>query len=164
MLDLALRVAMRQTGGQREESADVAQEVVIKYLTGDERPADNWEAWVTTVTRNQVIDYHRRQAHLASPDDEGSDDGRAYRRGRFNFGPSAGVNSAYILKETLKVLSDRDRKMLLRHFSGWSNSELAEEFELANANSAGVTLSRIKKRLREEFPELVDEPGDGRLY
>jgi hypothetical protein len=37
-------------------------------------------------------------------------------------------------------------------------------FGLANANSVAVTLSRIKRRLRERFPEIAADPSHPRLY
>lgn len=164
VLSLAFRVAKRK-GLSIDDSADIAQEVAVAYLAGETRPADNWEAWVTTVTKNRVIDHQRRVAIVGRASDQDQHtDFDAYRQGQFEMGSSLRASSRVMLDELLSGLSERDRKILTLDAIGLSKSEIAEQVGLANANSARVTLSRIKKRLRDQHPELVGDIAHPRQY
>jgi hypothetical protein len=69
-----------------------------------------------------------------------------------------------LVGEVLDGITERDRELLTAHAEGATNAELAERFGLADGNSAAVTLSRIKRRLRERFPEIAADPSHPRLY
>ena len=161
--DLALSMAYGP-GVPREVVADIAGDTLVAYLTLDE-PPQNWEAWVTRVARNKRADYYRALDRRGSrPDDEWRLARDDYRGGRFWRGPSAAGVAGVLVDVVLEDVSERDRELLEAHASGQSNAEIAEQFGLANGATVAATVSRIKRRLRDKFPELADDPGHPRLY
>lgn len=58
------------------------------------------------------------------------------------------------MRQVLSVLSDRDAELLLAHLDGVPNAELAERFDLANAATVSVTLTRIRAKIRAAFPSM----------
>lgn len=169
---VARRFAARQMRGQAWEGIDVedvVQEVLLRFSQLDLDEISNFEAWVTTATRNRCADVRgaaerhdlARVGAGAHPDVVAVDDREIFLR---VVGPSAAAISPMVLSHALQGLSEQERQLLLRHADGWSNAELADQFGYASAQSAAVALTRAKNKVRERFNsasqrrDLIDHP------
>ena len=127
------------------EAEDVAQDTVIKLMEQDLETLDSWRSWVWTVARRRALDLVRR-------DDRRREILGEQRHRDRDVGPSAAGMRDHAMDQVLSVLSDRDAELLLAHLDGVPNGELAERFGLAGAATVSVTLTRIRKRIRDAFP------------
>lgn len=77
----------RRLGGSADEAQDLTQEVFLKVynnLASFDPERGSFRAWITTVTRNQVVDHFRRTQHLRLTDslDEPSERDREHNESR----------------------------------------------------------------------------------
>jgi len=143
----AVAVARRRLRDRGVDAEDVAQDVLEHYWLLPELPR-GWKPWVTVAVRHRVIDLAR--ARRRAPDEQRFVEGMGPRA----FGPSGGVIAAMQLAEVYAVLSAPERDILSWHIVGASPSEIAAEFAYASPAAASTTVSRIKRKVREQFPEL----------
>lgn len=157
---IARRVAMRRMGGRAWEGIsleDVVQEVLLRFAALDLDEILNWEAWVTTATKNRCSDVtsaaerHNNQPIRPHVDGDGHAADLATRIGMWVVGPSAAAIHPLMLAHVMEALSDRERLVVTRHLDGWSNAEIAEEFGYASAASVAVTVSKAKRKMRDRF-------------
>jgi RNA polymerase sigma-70 factor (ECF subfamily) len=139
--DAVFRAALRITGNPAD-AEDVLQTVFLRVLShtdeADARPA----AYFRRAAVNAAVDLLRRRVVHAETayDDEA---------------PHASVDPAFLLKEQLRraiatLDADDATLFLLRYVEGFSNQELADEFELEK-NNVAVRLYRIRQRLQVEM-------------
>ncbi len=134
---------------------DVAQEAVLRLLNQDPQP-DNVEAWLTRVVSNLVHDKRRRDLRRRPAMDAESSSLDSREEGSRRSGEpglSSQVAERLRIDEALAGLSDRDRSLLAAHLEGVPNGQLADQFGLANARVAAVSLARIRRRVRERLIE-----------
>jgi RNA polymerase sigma factor (sigma-70 family) len=131
----------------------VADEAMERLLLAPASPQQT-KAWLRTVTRRLVIDAHRRaearpkdvfHAHAAEWEE--------IRGPSFRPTPSLIVRRRLAVERALQTLPARDRTLLLDWVDGWSWAELSERYELS-VPVLQTTVSRIKRKLRERFPDV----------
>jgi RNA polymerase sigma-70 factor (ECF subfamily) len=137
------RAALRVTGNPAD-AEDVLQTVFLRVLSRSEgaEAARHPAAYFRRAAVNAAVDLLRRRAVHA---ETGYDD----------LGPSAGVDSAPLLKERLRraiatLPNDDATLFLLRHVEGLSIEEVARVFRLEK-NNVSVRLHRIRVRLQAEM-------------
>lgn len=143
----AWAIAYRAAAGvvTHHEAEEVAQETTLRLSRQDGDGLRDWRGWVWTVARNRALDVLRQQ--------QGRRDILERHKPRErDVGPSEQGMRDAVLSQVLSVLSDRDAEMLLASLDGVPNAELAERFGLANASTVAVTLSRIRRKIRDAFP------------
>ncbi|MCB9412186.1 MAG: sigma-70 family RNA polymerase sigma factor [Actinobacteria bacterium] len=167
--DLATRIARRVAGPNAREGLDVedaVQEVLMSFMQLDLDEVHNPDAWIVTATRRKCLDFIKAaERHRQVPIGLGGfDDDWVAARARATglsraditvgmavYGPSAAAVDPMMLTYALRDLSEREKRLLLRHAQGWTNSEIAEEYGYASAQSAAVAISRARRKLRDRF-------------
>ncbi|HEY7499332.1 MAG TPA: sigma-70 family RNA polymerase sigma factor [Vicinamibacterales bacterium] len=141
--EAVFRAALRVTGNPAD-AEDVLQTVFLRVLSqrAHEEAARRPAAYFRRAAVNAAVDLLRRRAVHA----ETAYDDRA---------PHAAVDPALLLKEQLRraiaTLDNDDATLfLLRYVEGFSNQELADEFQLEK-NNVAVRLHRIRLRLQAEL-------------
>ena len=150
----------RKNGGLAEEDAkDVSQEVfktVVEKLCQFRResPNDSFRAWIRIVTRNEIANHYRKKKSRIKT-----------IPGQFDEIPSEQEDdlareTAELFQRAVQLIcqefSERDFQALWRvAVNGMSAKEVAEELEMS-PNSVFIVVSRIKKRVREEFGDLIE--------
>jgi len=162
---IALHAAKRQLGTSPDEADDVAQMVLVAFLDQDVDLLTNWRGWVARAARNRAIDQQRRSrdGYWDSERFEGSAPPKKMR----SLGPSATGMWPSIWETLTATLNETEREMLLASLDGASNAEIATDFGYANANTVGVTLSRLRGKVRAAFVDrerVLDLLGVQRLY
>lgn len=146
---IAMRVAGRYFHPDSGEPEDVAQSVLITFLQQDVDNLDDWRAWVNRTARNRAVDHGRRRRWADGRELDASAPPKHLRE----IGPSGAAIWPRVWAELTKTLTGTEREMLLASLDGASNAEIAEDFGYASANSAGVTLSRIRAKVRAAFTD-----------
>ena len=143
----------------RSPVEDVAQDVVERYLKQNPKP-DNWKAWTRVVTRNRVVELmdrgyarHERQLDGRAGGEAESAGVTLEDLGEAIYGPSAGVLNKHVVEEVVGAIGDDDLAVMLDHFDGRSNGEIAERHGFASADVVETKLYRAKRRLRAKFPD-----------
>ncbi|KQT01272.1 RNA polymerase sigma factor [Cellulomonas sp. Leaf395] len=147
---VAGRYLMTDRRGEAVTPDDVAQDVMIVFLRQDIDSLENWRAWVNRAARNRSIDVVRAGWDARGLPDDGTS---APPVGMRDVGPSAVGIWDSVERTLLATLSDRDRQLLLAHVDGASHAELARDFGLADAASVATTLTRIRRKVRDAFPD-----------
>lgn len=140
----------------REEAEDAVQEVMMKLW--EERAAldrhENHAAWCTTVTRNCCIDILRKNKRVMF---EEMDKGTGVpERGADPAAASDNNEAARMISMIVNRMKEPYRSaLILRDMEGYSYEETAEAMN-TNVNALRTTLSRARKRVREEMKKLYD--------
>lgn len=142
--DAVYRVAWRTLGGS-DGAEDVAQEAFLRLWRNPHqlRSGAAVRAWLMRVASNLAIDRHRRRGPLVAdelPDvaDEGPGAEGDIRRGQV----SAEIDAA------VAALPERQRMaLLLCHFEGLGNKEIAEAMDLT-VEAVESLLGRARRALR----------------
>jgi RNA polymerase sigma-70 factor (ECF subfamily) len=161
----------RRAGVPEADAADVTQEVflaVARHIDDfrRERPGDSFRGWLWTITRNKARDHFRRhegQAHAAGgttaqqllhqvPEDAPPD---AEAGGE----PESGGLYRRALELIQAEFEERTwRAFLLVTVEARPPADVAAELGMTTG-TVYAAKSRILKRLREEFGELIEEGG-----
>jgi RNA polymerase sigma-70 factor (ECF subfamily) len=143
--EAVFRAALRVTGSPAD-AEDVLQTVFLRVISRSDssEAAGRSAAYFRRAAVNAAVDLLRRRAVRAET---------AYD----DAAPHAAMQSepALLLKEQLRraiaTLEPDDATLfLLRHVEGFSNQELADEFQLEK-NNVAVRLHRIRQRLQVEM-------------
>jgi RNA polymerase sigma-70 factor (ECF subfamily) len=157
----------RQSGLQEADAADVGQDVfraVFRAIANyrHDRPGDSFRVWLRTITRNKVKDFVRKRARVEAvggttaneilkglPADPETDE------------PSDNTDEVAILyrraiEMILSGFQEATRQAFLRVvLNSQDPVDVARDLGLS-VNAVYLAKSRVKKRLREEFAELLD--------
>jgi len=140
--DAVFHIALRVTGNPAD-AEDVLQTVFLRVLAGSEQEAAGRPAaYFRRAAVNAAVDLLRRRAvHAETAYDDSA--------------PHAAVEPTLLLKVQLRraiATLDKDDAILflLRFVEGFSNQELADEFQLEK-NNVAVRLHRIRRRLQAEM-------------
>lgn len=174
LIDLRLDPAL----GRRVDASDVVQEVLLEanrrlaeYLC---HPSLPFHLWLRQIARDRMIDEHRRHRAAARRSldreqpmapaafaDRSSIELAAQLR---DPGPTPAAEAIRAelgrrFREALHQLGEDDREiLLLRHFEGLSNSEVARLLGLSEA-AAGMRHLRALRRLRTVLGEAPSQKG-----
>ncbi len=160
----------RKQGLTEEDAKDVSQEVftTVAMKLGNfrrESSNDSFRAWIRTITKNKIADHYRAEKlriqaiagqvvdnEIPEPplvieldDDPARETAELYQR------------AVQLIRQQF---SERDFQVFWRiTVDGMSGKDVAEEFGMKSNGNVFTVVSRIKKRVREEFGDLIDE-GD----
>lgn len=157
----------RQGGLQAADCADVGQEVFqsvarrIRDFRRD-RPGDTFRGWLRTITRNKVRDYYR--SHQSELPAVGGDIGLE----QFKHLPAdedaseAGdpTERTLLFRQAMEIIRLEFEERSWQAFwrtavEGQPPADVARDLAIS-ANAVYLARSRILRRFREEFQELVD--------
>ena len=141
--DAVFQAALRVTGNPAD-AEDVLQTVFLRVLSRSEQDdaAGRPGAYFRRAAVNAAVDLlRRRTVHAETAYDDSA--------------PHAAVEPTLLLKVQLRraiatLDTDDATLFLLRHVEGFSNQELADEFQLEK-NNVAVRLHRIRQRLQAEM-------------
>ncbi len=128
---------------------DLLQDTFLKAIQQGSRfcSLDNPRAWLFTVTRNQLIDFQRKQKNtepLAEDIEEGNET------------ISAIESLSSCLPHALKQLDRKDRDILQKcDLDGLSQSDYAEQNNLG-ISAAKSRIQRARKRLKQQLSKLCN--------
>ncbi len=150
---------------------DIAQEVFISALRrmrATERPIA-FRAWIYEIAKNACIDQYRRSQHTDEISYDAEEGAGAVARGRLATtlpSPSAQVDQKVAianLRGAFGGLSPVHHEILvLREFEGLSYREIGKRLDMSHA-AVESTLFRARRRLTEEYEELVSGERCGRV-
>jgi len=149
----------RRRGLQAEDSADVVQEV-FRAVAGhiQDFTAGSFRGWLWTITRNKIMDHHRRGQH--QPDAVGGTDAQE----RMNQIPDAldasetGSNTtSSLVRRALAMIQPDFKEATWQAFwrvamDGQSAAEVAQTLGVST-NAVFIAKSRVLQRLRDELGE-----------
>lgn len=160
----SLAVAMRQ-GLSRHDAEDVAVDALERLWRQPQLP-DNLDAWVTTVTKNLVVDA-RRAAAARPPLRPGEAPAEpAGRRAVVVFLREGEPVSAQGMQELViaqvwaeleKSLSPKEMRLLGLLAAGASHEEIAVELGYGNARSVTTTVNRIRSKITDVAADIRRE-------
>ena len=165
----------QQDGLQPHDAQDVSQDVFLAAAGAMDRfrhdqPGDTLRGWLRMITRNKAHDHRRRTARQI-PAAGGSEAQRkllsipersAERGGDAD---ADAVEERIVLRQAVELIlagfKDRTRQAFWRFVIDRQRAEdVAQELGI-QVHSVYLAKSRVLRRLREEFGELVDLPEDG---
>lgn len=148
----------------RDHADDIAQEVVVRYLTASQNETiENPAAWANTAAWHlamNVVRDERFSQPLAPPDDDPGSEPRNPREGpdprtvaMMHFIEDGKPTSAMgILRQQADVLlaqlDAQETEFVLLVASGYSQAEIADILGYANADVVKTTLNRKRKHLK----------------
>jgi RNA polymerase sigma-70 factor (ECF subfamily) len=160
----------RQRGLQSADAADIGQEVfrAVARKIADfrrERPGDTFRGWLRTITRNKIRDHLRRQ----QPGATGVGGSEAQRQllqlpsedGEADDPAAEASEAALVYRRALKLLRQEFEERTWQAFwrvavGDLAPAEVAAELGMT-VNAVYLAKSRILRRLREEFADLLEE-------
>jgi RNA polymerase sigma-70 factor (ECF subfamily) len=159
----------RRRGLDAEAAADVGQEVFLAVFRGldgfrRQRPGDSFRGWLHGIAAHKVADYGRRQAK--APDAAG---GSAAQRqlaevladeGTTSASGTAPSETAALLHRALALVRGEFEERTWQAFwrvtvEGQAPAEVARALGLS-VNAVYIARSRVLRRLRDEFGEVID--------
>jgi RNA polymerase sigma-70 factor (ECF subfamily) len=162
----------RHAGLQAADAADIGQDVfrAVARKVGDfrrERPGDSFRGWLRTITRNRILDHFSALAAHAQPDG-GTEANLRLQQVADEIETDASVTNVSDESET-KLLFRRAVELIRGEFEerSWqafwrvvvedqAPDMVAESLGLSR-NSVYLAKSRILRRLRTEFADLVEK-------
>ena len=159
----------RKQGLLEEDAKDVSQEVFTTVATKlrlfrRESPNDSFRAWIRRVTRNKIVDHIRAEKlRIKAIDGQGVDNEIPEPPIVIDLDDDPVREKAELFQRAVQLIrqqfSERDFQVFWRvTVDGMSGKDVAEEFGM-KSNAVFIVISRIKKRVRAEFGDLIDE-GD----
>ena len=131
----------------------VADEAMERLVLGPVIPLQA-KAWLRTVARRLAIDAHRRAQARPQTEAGGWPADWEEMRGPDHVPtPSLLTRRRLAVEEALEILSERERSLLLDWVDGWSWEELGERYG-QSVPVLQTTLTRVKRKVREGFPDV----------
>jgi RNA polymerase sigma-70 factor (ECF subfamily) len=162
-----VRYWCRGSGLRDEDASDVVQEVfaVVARSIGayrHDRPGDTFRGWLRTIAHSRIVDLRRRKGRL--DDGEGGSDALD----RMREIPAEPAGSWSSDEDDRRVLVRRAVELVLGTFEENSRRaflrvvlneehpvDVAQDLGIS-ANAVYLATSRIKRKLRQEFAELIE--------
>ena len=154
--DFALKKA-KFFGAKNELVEDMAGIAMEKLLKQEPKP-DNIEAWLTTVVRNQMIDLGKKVQNRGGTSLKYEDMNMLASEVSALIQRSHGssiVNKIVNQEKVKKILEDlepRDQELLMWHFAGKDNKDIAVEMEYASAKVVATRIAQLIKKLQKLNP------------
>jgi RNA polymerase sigma-70 factor, ECF subfamily len=157
----------RRFGLQEADAADVGQDVFRKVAESIEgfhhdRKGDSFRGWLRSITRSRVFDFLRQRAREAHG--VGGSDAQSrlleFPCSEDESGSSVEDDKLTLVRRAVELVlescKEETRQAFLRIVvAGHDPADVAAELGMT-ANAVYVAKSRILRRLREEFSQLVD--------
>lgn len=140
--------------GSGQDAEDILQEVYLKlWQKGDTIPKDgNLSGYCVTLTRNQCIDYLRRQ-HLQLVDDEPSEHDAVEER-NVEAEMETDETRSNLMRLISRLPESQKRVVVLRDIEGLDYPDIARTTGMTEVN-VRVALSRARKFLREAIKQQM---------
>jgi RNA polymerase sigma-70 factor (ECF subfamily) len=161
----------RRGGVPDAEAPDIAQEVfraVARALGAFRRdqPGDSFRGWLRKITRNKVRDYWKRRRQAGPAAEGGSDAQQRLQEVPEVDGPDSDESSEaeerrLLYRRAVALLQSVCDEKTWQAFwqvevEGRRPADVAAELGMT-ANAVYLAKARVRKRLREEFADLLDE-------
>lgn len=144
-------------GAKNELVEDMAATAMEKLVKQEPKP-DNIEAWLTTVVRNQMIDLGKKVKNHGGSSIKYEDMNMLVTEVSALIQRSHGsvivdkIANEEKVKKILEDLEPRDQELLMWHFSGKDNKEIALEMEYASAKVVATRIAQLIKKLQKLNP------------
>ena len=159
----------RRAGVSEVDAADVSQEVfaaVARHIADfrRERPGDSFRGWLWTITRNKVRDHWRRQADQARAAGGTAAQevmNQVAEAARPESEAGAGAQPGDLYRRALELIRSEFEERTWRAFlmvtvEARLPADVAAELG-TTPGAVYIAKSRVLKRLREEFSDLLEE-------
>jgi RNA polymerase sigma-70 factor (ECF subfamily) len=160
----------RRAGLDWNDACDVGQEVFLSVSRGigkfrRDRPRDSFRGWLWTIVRNKILDFHRRGKHaaatLAGPGDHRLLNEPATETDLEDCPAPSPLEMAGVLQRTLDLIRREFKERTWIAFwrvtvDGHSPADVAQDLGMTTT-AVYIAKSRVLRRLREEFGELLGE-------
>ena len=160
VLGCARRVAHGDTGLARRgdvDPEDVAQDIALQYFNRVTEPISLF-GWTAAATRCRLIDLAKKKRPIVLDDDA------LFRETERVVGPSAQVLARDQYRRIVATLGPVQQAVINEHLTGATNAQIARSHDYASAAVAGATISRIKKDIRSQFPDMRFDLAPQRVY
>lgn len=173
-----MRIALAK-GCSPEDAEDIAQTALVRLISQEPAPT-NAEAWTTRTARNLVADHYRRRRRAsqkavpsrgAEPLRVADPDGRPDALAAFvrhavptSLEGMTDVSRGQLEAHLARVLTERELSVAALKADGLALAEIAERLGYANAATVKTTLARIRVKLADLTPELMQFKGHPRPY
>ncbi len=141
-----------RVAGKKEVAEDLVQEIFMKAWEAFDRydPSVSVSAWIYTIARNHVINFHAKQKPTVDLDEiEGTSFAAEDIRERL----SGSFDERRLLQALEKLSVEEARLIRMKHLEGWSYDELAEIFD-KNSGALRVQSTRAMKKLKTILKQL----------
>ena len=157
----------RKQGLAEEDAKDISQEVFTTVATKlgllrREAPNDSFRAWIRCVTRNKIADHYRgAQTHIKASHGQGVDISEIPdKRWNIELDDDPVRETTELFHRAVQLIrqefSERDFQSFWRvAVNGMSAKDVATELGMT-PNAVFIVRSRIKKRVREDFGDLIE--------
>jgi RNA polymerase sigma-70 factor, ECF subfamily len=157
----------RKKGLSEEDAKDTSQEVfktvAIKLgLFRREAPSDSFRAWIRSVTRNKIADHYRgAETHIKASHGQGVEIAEIPDKcWNIELEDDPVRETTELFQRAVQLIrqefSERDFQAFWRvAVNGMSAKDVATELGMT-PNAVFIVISRIKKRVREEFGDLIE--------
>ena len=160
----------RRKGLAEEDAKDTSQEVFKTVATTLQTfrrvsPNDSFRAWIRIVTKNKIVDHYRTEKRRVKSIDSGGVE-IAEIEGNvepFELEGNLDHETEELFQTAVQLIrqefSERDYQALWRvAVNGMPAKDVATELG-TTTNAVFIAVSRIKKRIREEFADLIELKG-----
>jgi RNA polymerase sigma-70 factor (ECF subfamily) len=158
----------RSAGLSPEDAEDVGQQVFLSVSRGiasfrRDRPDDSFRGWLRVITRSRIADHFRNNSvrEIAFGGEQRLTDSVASPMSDSDCIEQRAREDTILFDQALKLMrnefSEKDCQAFLQVvIEGLSVAEVAGQLGVS-ANTIYIAKSRILKRLRSEFGDLLDE-------
>ena len=160
VLGCARRVARGDTGLARRDDMDpddVAQEIALQYCKRLIEPM-SLRGWAATATRCRLIDLVRKKPPVTVEHDA------LFRQMTRHMGPNAVFMSRDQYRRVIAALRPVQQAVINEHLTGATNAQIARSHNYVSDAVASAIISRIKKKVRAQLPDMRFDLTPQRVY
>lgn len=141
---------------------DYAASAIERLLEQEQRPA-NIEAWLQKTINNQYIDRFRKiEARGGVSHREWSDERWEQEMISHAFGsPSVIVAMKDHVDQVLKVLSEKEKELLILAAAGFDNHQIANYANYKNNKIVATRLAQIAEKVRNSIDKITGSSNSG---